>query len=331
MQRAIDSSTSGPWLTRTYRTLDPNHKTAAIAYFFVFVLVVAGGLLAPGFTRPASLLQQLILASILGVICIGQMFVIITGNIDLSVSWTMNLCTVILTSISLGKNSNVVQAVALSLAVAVAIGLFNGLAVAYLRLPAMVMTLGVNAMLKGLTLVVTGAQPKGSPPEMFRWLVSGRIVGIPVCVIVWLCLGAITIFILQRTVFGRGVYATGNNQVASYLSGIRIEKTIVLAFVISSVCNALAGILFLSYSGQVYLSLGEPYQMPAIAAVVIGGVSIMGGSGGFVGVIAGVLIVTLLQNVLSLAHVAYAGQLIIYGLAILAMLFIYGRSAEERD
>ena len=305
-------------------------RSIIISYFFALVLIGVGWRLAPGFVSPSSLLQQLVLASILGIITIGQMTVILTGNIDLSVSWTMNLCVVVLTSITHGKNVNVAEAIFLSLLVAVGIGLFNGLGVAYLRLPSLVMTLGVNAMLKGATLVVTGAQPKGGPPDVIAWLVSGRILGIPAAVVLWLLLAVVVIFVMKRTIVGRTFYTTGNNQVVSFLSGIHVERTLITAFVVSSVCNAIAAMLFLSYSGQVYLSLGEPYQMPAIAAVVIGGTSILGGSGSYVGVIAGVLILILLQNVLQLASVAYAGQLIIYGLTVLGMLFIYGRSRADR-
>lgn len=316
------------------RALGPTGSTrrsAIIAYFFVLVLVAIGGTLAPGFVSPQSLLQQLVLASILGVLCIGQMAVILTGNIDLSVAWTMNLCSVVVTSVTRGENQRVAEALILSLLVAAAIGLFNGLGVAYLRLPSMVMTLGVNAMLQGVTLVVTGAQPKGNAPDVVRWLIVGKIGGIPVSVLLWALLAAITIFVFSRTVFGRSLYAGGNNQVATYLSGIRMQRSLILAFVICGLCNGLGGILLCGYGGQSYLSMGVPYQLPAIAAVVVGGTSILGGSGSYIGVIAGAIILVLLQNVLSLARVKYAGQLIIYGIAILLMLFIYGRQAADRD
>jgi ribose transport system permease protein len=307
-----------------------NRRSVIIAYFFVVLLVTIGGVLAPGFVKPSSLMQQLILASILGTITIGQMMVILTGNIDLSVAWTMNICSVVVTSMTQGQNKNVAEAILLALLVGAGIGLFNGLGVAYLRLPSMVMTLGVDAMLRGATLVLTGAQPKGDAPDFVSWLITGRFVGIPISIIVWLLLGAVAIFILGRTPFGRSIYATGNNQAATFLSGIRVEKGLILAFVASGVANALGGILLCGYGGQSYLSMGEPYQLPAIAAVVVGGVSILGGSGSYVGVIAGAMILILLQNVLAIANVPYAGQLIIYGLAILGMLFIYGRSSSER-
>lgn len=328
-QATIQSSKT--WSERLLGQAGSNRRSVTLAYSFVFVLVAIGGILAPGFVKPQSLLQQLVLASILGVVCIGQMTVILTGNIDLSVSWTMNLCSVIVTSVTRGENERVAEAIALALLVAVCIGLFNGLGVAYLRLPSMVLTLGVNAMLQGVTLVMTGSQPKGNAPEIVRWLIVGRIGVIPVAVILWGVLAAITIFVLRRTVFGRSLYAGGNNQVAAYLSGIRMQRSLILAFVISSVCCGLGGILLCGYGGQSYLSMGEPYLLPSIAAVVVGGTSILGGSGTYVGVIAGAIILVLLQNVLSLAHVKYAGQLIIYGLAILAMLFVYGRQAADRD
>ena len=331
MSEAVSSQTTKRWTLRVLGEAGSNRRSVTIAYFFVLVLVAIGGALAPGFVKPQSLMQQLVLASILGVICIGQMAVILTGNIDLSVSWTMNLTSVIVTSITRGENQSVGEAIAVALLVAAAIGLFNGLGVAYLRLPSMVMTLGVNAMLQGVTLVLTGAQPKGNAPEVVRWLIVGRVAGIPVSVILWAILSIATIFVLSRTVFGRSLYAGGSNQIATYLSGIRMQRSLILAFVISAVCSGLGGILLCGYGGQSYLSMGETYQMPAIAAVVVGGTSILGGSGTYVGVIAGAIILVLLQNVLSLAHVKYAGQLIIYGIAILTMLFVYGRQSTDRE
>jgi ribose transport system permease protein len=331
MSQSNPTAASQSLSERIFGAAGSNRRSIIIAYFFVLVLIAVGGALAPGFVAPHSLLQQLVLASILGVLCIGQMIVILTGNIDLSVAWTMNLCSVIVTSVTRGENQRVTEAIALSLLVGAGIGLFNGLGVAYLRLPSMVMTLGVNAMLQGVTLVVTGAQPKGNAPEVVRWLIVGRIGPIPVSVFLWAILSIITIFILSRTVFGRSLYAGGNNQIAAYLSGLRMQRNLVLAFVICGLCNALGGILLCGYGGQSYLSMGVPYQLPAIAAVVVGGTSILGGSGSYVGVIAGSIILVLLQNVLSLARVKYAGQLIIYGLAILFMLFIYGRQAADRD
>jgi ribose transport system permease protein len=330
MSEAVRNPTPLRRISRVLGATGSNRRSITIAYFFVVLLAAIGGVLAPGFIRPSSLVQQLILASILGTVCVGQMMVVLTGNIDLSVAWTMNISSVVVTSIAAGRNRNVGLAILAAIGVGVLIGLFNGLGVAYLRLPAMVLTLGVDAMLRGVTLVLTGAQPKGDAPTVVTWLISGRIVGIPVCVLVWLILGALSIFILGRTPFGRRLYATGNNQAATFLSGIRVEKGLVLAFVCSSVCNAIAGILLCGYGGQSYLAMGDPYQTPAIAAVVVGGVSIMGGSGNYVGVIAGTLILILLQNVLSIAGVVYAGQTIIYGLTILTMLLIYGRSSSDR-
>ncbi len=327
MSEAIPSSEG---VSRWLGSPGSNRRSALIAYFFVVVLIAVGGILAPGFIRPSSLLQQLILASILGVVAIGQMTVILTGNIDLSVSWTMNFCSVIVTSTTHGEEATVGRALALALLAGAAIGVFNGLGVAYLRLPSMVLTLGVNAMLEGATLVLTGAQPKGSAPSVVSALITGRLLGIPLSVLLWLGLAAILIFVLLRTIFGRSVYAVGNNVVATYLSGIPIRRTLILAFVVSGVANALGGILLEGYGGESYLGMGEPYLLPSIAAVVIGGTSILGGSGSYVGTIAGVLIIVLLQNVLAIARVAYAGQLIIYGIAIVTMLFVYGRSTTER-
>ena len=196
----------------------------------------------------------------------------------------------------------------------------------------MVLTLGMNALVKGVTILYNGAQPKGDTPPLLNFVVHHRFGGsLSLVVVIWIIVAIVSIIVLQRSSLGRKIYAMGNNEVATYLSGVKTNLVLVSVFVIAGVMNALAGILLTGYAGRSYNEMGEPFLLPSIAAVVVGGASILGGSGLYAGTIAGVIIITLLESALSILQVSPAGRNIIFGLVILAMLFLYGRGARVRE
>jgi ribose transport system permease protein len=301
-----------------------------IPYLLIALLLLAAAIRAPGFVTIPNLLQQLVLSSYLGVIAGGQTLVIITGGIDLSIAWNLNLSAILLTQLS--EQMPVFWATAAALGSACLVGLINGLGVAYLRIPSLVMTLGMNAVLAGVTLVYTNGSPQGDAPPFARELAVGRIGGVfPWALVFWTLFAAALIFLMRRTVFGKRLYAIGNNPKASYLSGVPVRRVLVLTYTLCGLCAGLGGVMLTGYSAQSYLGMGDLYVLPAIAAVVIGGTSILGGSGGYAGTIAGAITVVLLQNVLQIVGIQPAGQQILYGLIILLMLFVYGRNARVRE
>jgi ribose transport system permease protein len=211
-------------------------------------------------------------------------------------------------------------------------GLVNGIGVAYLRVPSMIFTLGTNAVAQGLMIMRTGgAAPQDMATPAMRTLATGRIVAdIPNALWIWVLIGAATIFLLKRTTFGRSVYAVGNSERAAYLSGSPTRRIIVLAFVMSGALSAFGGVLLAGYSTKAYQGMGDPYLLPAIAAVVLGGTSILGGRGSYLGTVAGVILITLLQSILSIMQIDESIRQIVYGLTIISMLLLYGRSAILR-
>jgi ribose transport system permease protein len=274
--------------------------------------------------------QQLVLASYLGIIAGGQTLVILTGGIDLSIAWNLNLAAILLTQLS--DQMPIFWAAVAALACAAFVGLINGLGVAYLRIPSLVMTLGMNAVLAGVTLVYTNGSPQGDAPPFSRDLAVGKIGGVVHwALIFWALFSVALIFLLRRTVYGKRLYAVGNNARAAYLSGVPVRWVLVLTYTLCGLCAGLGGIMLTGYSQQSYLGMGDLYILPAIAAVVIGGTSILGGSGGYTGTIAGAITVVLLQNVLQIVGIQPAGQQILYGLIILLMLFVYGRNARVQE
>ncbi|MFL5758667.1 MAG: ABC transporter permease [Thermomicrobiales bacterium] len=314
-----------PWLSR--------NQPLVIAYGLIVLMLIIAGIRHPGFVHPGNLRQQLVLASFLGVAAAGETVVILTGGIDLSLAWNLNFAAILMTQISNNSTDSwrIAWAITVALLSASVVGFINGLGVAFLRIPALVMTLGMNAVLLGLTLVYTKGTPQGTAPDVIQELAIGRIVGIPWAIILWAILSAALIFTLRRTTFGRRLYAIGNNPRATYLSGAPIRRVLLLSYTLAGFFAGIAGLLLTGYSNQSYLRMGDSYVLPAIAAVVIGGTSILGGSGGYSGTIAGAIIIVLLQNILTIEGLRQAGQQIAYGVIILIMLFVYGRERKVQE
>ena len=255
-----------------FNGLERENRSVVIAYVMILVIIVLGAIfITPNFASPTFLVQQLRQASFLGIIAAGQMVVILTGNIDLSVSWTLNLAAIVATSVAAGLNENLPLGLAVGLGIGLIIGLVNGIGVAYLRIPSMVLTLGMNAVLKGITVVYTGSAPQfQQTPAFLSYLATEIFLGVvPMAVLVWVVISFINIVVLNRSTLGRKTYAVGNNEIATYLSGVRTQRVLVGAFVLSGVMNALAGLLLAGNAGRSFNEMGEPYLLPAIAAVVI--------------------------------------------------------------
>jgi ribose transport system permease protein len=321
-------------LRHWFNNLEREQRSVVIAYLMILALIVLGTVfVTPNFASPSFLIQQLRQASFLGIIAAGQMAVILTGNIDLSVSWTLNLAAVLATSVAAGQNEHMAEGVLVGLGVGVIVGLVNGIGVAYLRVPSMVLTLGINALLKGVIVVYNGSAPQfEQAPPFLSWIATEILGGvIPVVVLIWAIISIMNLVVLNRTTLGRKTYAVGNNEMATYLSGVRTPRVLIGAFVLSGVLNALAGLMIAGNAGRSFNEMGEPFLLPAIAAVVVGGTSILGGSGKYIGTIAGVIIIRLLDSALNIVQVPPAMRDITFGLVILAMLFLYGRAEKVRE
>jgi len=226
------------------------------------------------------------------------------------------------------------QAMAIPFGVAcgIALGFVNGVGVAYLRIPSMIITLAVNAVAQGLMVVHTGGfSPQDASSPAMRALATGELLfGLPNALLVWGVVGAGAIFLLNRTTFGRAVYGIGNRERAAYLSGIDTQRVVLIAFALAGGLSAFGGVLLAGYASKAAQAMGDAYLLPAIASVVLGGASILGGRGSYLGTVAGVILITLLQSILSVVQMPEAGRQITYGVVIIAMLLLYGREGRAR-
>ncbi|MGA2761784.1 MAG: ABC transporter permease [Spirochaetia bacterium] len=298
----------------------------AKVYFVLLLLYLASGIIQPNYFSGDHIMQTLVSASFLGIIAMGQTLVILTGGIDLSVAYLMNLGAALMTQITSASGSPL--AVTVVLCVGLAAGLGNGLGVAYLRISPLIMTLAMNSILMSATLVYTGGTPKGLTPVWLKALVTGSAAGVRWIVVVWVALAAGLELVLRRTAFGRGVYATGNNPRVAYLSGIDNRRVLVGAYSLSGIFAALGGMLMTGITGLSYLGMGNEYQLMSVTAVVIGGGSILGGKGSYVGSAAGAMIIFIVTSILTAFTIAEAGRKIIYGLIIIIVLYVYARGQK---
>ncbi|TIT43559.1 MAG: ABC transporter permease, partial [Mesorhizobium sp.] len=303
------------------RRADPAVVTA---FACIVLLLLVGSLYSRSFLSPEYLLQQLKVASFLGVIATGMMLVILLGQIDLSVPWSVAVGAMMACAAAAYGPLGSVLAIPFGIVCGIAIGVVNGIGVAYLRIPSMIITLATNAVAQGLMVVYTGGfSPQDSATPAMRYLATGfAIPAVPNAVIIWALIGAAMVFLLTRTGFGRAVYGIGNRERAAYLSGIDTRRVVMVAFAVSGGLSAFGGVLLAGYASKAAQSMGDAYLLPSIAAVVLGGTSILGGRGSYLGTVAGVILITLLQSILSVMQMPEAGRQIVYGVVIVVMLLL---------
>ncbi len=259
----------------------------------------------------------LVLSSFLLILALGQGTVILTGGLDLSVPWTIGLSGILLTGLLNGQDGPLIYALPLVLLVGIAIGAVNGIGIAVLGLSPIVMTLAMNGILQGLALLYSQGTPAGFSAPLMRWFMTERVLGVTPVVILVLLFVAAAVLLLTRTPFGRRVYGLGNGERVAALSGIKVDRTIILVYMLSGFCAALVGCLLTGFSGQASLGMGDEYLLPSIAVVVVGGTLITGGRGSYLGMVGGVLLFTGLQTLLAGTTLPYATRAILFGLVVL--------------
>jgi len=305
-----------------------------LALLLAIILFFAGGLINPNFVNTNQAVNIVRLAAFLGIIAAGQTLVIISGNegIDLSVGGVVTLAAILVYRFSGGDNAQLLPALALALGAGALIGAINGLGVIVVGIPPLVMTLGMAGVIQGTILVVTQGQLIGAtPPIMASAISEPLLLGIPGVIIIWILLSLIMWLLLERTTYGKNLFAIGVNRTTARLSGVRVPRVVVATYALSGLLSAFGGFVLLGFTRTVFLNLGEPYLFPSIAAVVVGGTVLAGGKGSYFGTMSGALVLTLIQSLLTAAQLQEAFQLMVLGVILLALLSIYGRQRKLRQ
>lgn len=290
----------------------------------LWILVGLYGLscvLVPNFATATNQSNMVRQSSVIGIVSLGMLVVIISAGIDLSVGSLVALAGVI--GVGLQSFVPLPLAVLGGIGVGVALGLFNGAIIAFMRVSPFVMTLGMLALARGLTYAYTEGgpvQPATATLALFIYPGRGEILGLPMIGFIWLAFILAIGFMLNRTVFGRRIFATGSNQRAAFASGVPIGWTLLAVYTLSGLLSGIAGMLLSSRVTVATPTMGQSYELDAIAAVVIGGASLAGGRGTVSGTVIGTLILVLIVNILNLLDVSVFWQDAVRGAIIIAAM-----------
>ncbi|MEK3917939.1 ABC transporter permease [Paenibacillus sp. FSL H7-0331] len=295
---------------------------AKYGIFIAFgILLIVLSLSSESFLTVTNLLNILRQSSISGIIAIGMTFVIIRGGIDLSVGSILAFSAIVASSFAHPDTYPTFVPIALGLLVGLGLGLINGIIISRWKVASFIVTLGMMTAARGLTLVYTDGRPIINLSSEYNFIGGGYIAGIPLPVLVFVGVIALGFFVLHITKFGRHVFASGGNEKAAQLSGVKVGRVEIAVYAISGLAAGLAGILLSSRVMTGSPVLGTGYELDAIAAVVIGGTSLTGGRGRIIGTVVGVLIIGIMNNGLDLLNVSSYYQQIVKGaIIVLAVL-----------
>src|SRR5690625_252091 len=303
-----------------------------IALLLSVVLFLIGGVIQPDFLNAAQALNIVRLAAFLGIIAAGQTLVIISGGegIDLSAGAVVTLGAILTFMIGAGQDSNIPLALGAGRGGGLLVGFVNGLGIIFLRIPPLVMTLGMTGVIQGTILAMTqGAIPGRTPPGLAGFI-NGRFLGLPGVIYLWLALGIIMWLLLERTPYGKQLFAVGVNRRTARLSGVNVPLVVITTYALSGMLAAFGGFVLLGFTQRVFLDLGGSYLFPSIAAVVVGGTVLAGGRGSYTGTMAGALVLTMVESLLRAMRLHEAYQMITFGVILVLLLSIYGRQRRNQ-
>ena len=316
-------------LSSRVKTLAANQLT--IAVLAIVALFVFGEIMAPGFLSFSHLMSVLRLSVFLGIVALGQSLVVMAGGegIDLSVGSVLSLGVCVSSSLLLGKDANIPAAILGATAAGFAIGMVNGIGVAYVGIPPLIMTLAMASVVEGLSLIYTGGYPRGSAPALLEALGNGRTLAIPNILLLWVVVILAATLLLFRKRWGAVLFGVGANSVTAELSGISVKRFRMFVYGICGAIAGLAGFFVLGYTGTPYLNLGAPYLMTSIAAVAIGGISLAGGSGSYIGAAIGCILLTTLSSILVALKTTEAVRQLVYGSLVFIIVVAYTRRKKD--
>lgn len=296
----------------------------------IFVgIVILASLASPIFLTQANLVNVLRQVVVVSLLACGVTFVIILGQIDVSLGSVLAFVGTISASV-MASTGSITLAVLAGLVLGALIGLMNGVVITFFRIPSFIMTLAMTTVARGAALLYTGGSPISGLGN-FKIIGQGSIGPVPISVLILALVIAVSWVLLNKTKFGRYVYAVGGNERAALASGLKPSKVIVQAFVLNGILVAIAGIVFMSRINSGQPAGGVGYEFDAITAVVVGGTSLMGGTGTITGTIIGSLIIGVINNTLNLLNVSSYWQQIIKGLiiAVAVILDVWTKSSKR--
>jgi ribose transport system permease protein len=311
------------------------------ALLLAVVLFVLSGLLPNGFgsdlnVARAQALNILRLSVFLGVIAAGQTLVVISGfeGIDLSAGSIVTLTAIFTYVIVKGQDEKVLLALLVSLAVGAFIGFLNGVGINFLKISPFVMTLGMSGVVTGAIIIANHGNVQGKVAPIMTRLIARPLspsLPIPNAIIIWLVFGILMWLLLERTTFGKNLFAIGVNRVTAKLSGVNVTAMNLATYSLAGMLAGFGGFLVLGNTGVVLLQLGQPFLFPSIAAVAVGGTLLSGGKGSYWGTMAGAIVLTLITSLLTTMQMPDSVRRMVLGATLLVLISIYGRQQALRQ
>ena len=311
------------------------------ALILAIVLFLLSGLLPNGFgsdlnVARAQAMNILRLAVFLGVIAAGQTLVIISGSegIDLSAGSVVTLTAILTYTIVNGSDARVLPALFVVLIVGALVGFVNGLGITFLKISPFVMTLGMAGVVTGVIIVITHGSVTGRVAPIMTRLIARPFspsFQVPNAIMIWLLFGILMWFLLERTTFGRNLFAIGVNRITAKLSGVNVTWTNLLTYALAGALAGFGGFLLVGNTGVVHLQLGQPFLFPSIAAVAVGGTLLSGGKGSYWGTMAGAIVLTLITSLLTTMQMPESVRRMVLGGTLLVLISIYGRQRALRQ
>lgn len=295
-------------------------------------LIVLSSIVAADFRTLNNMITILRQASILLILSTGLTAVLLTGGMDLSVGATAGFVGCVCARL-MKSGLSIPLVFIIGMCIGALIGCFNGFLVGTIKLPSFIATYSTNWVVSGLSIIVMNGAVIYNLPEGFTWFGTGYIGLIPIIVIVAAIIVAISYVLLQKTTFGRDVYAFGSSAEAALYSAVPVKRTMISTFVMCSVCAGIAGLMMTARLNAADAAMGDTYGLQTVAAVVIGGTSMLGGEGGVGGTVIGALLLTIIVNVMNLLGISSFAQPMVVGAVIIAMVMFdaYTRIKQERS
>ena len=315
-----------------YNAVD-RYKKLIIAFLLIVLLFVLGEIILETFFSVGQILLTIKLASFIALFGLCQMVVIASGGsgLDLSVGYMATMTAVFTAAIMDGQNANLWLAVLVAIGLGMAVGLVNGVLTAYVKLPPLVVTLAMANILQGIINAYTAGKNITGRPSPVLQIIAAKSTGMfPNILFILLIITPIVMIIMYKTKWGLKLFGSGANETAAYLSGVNVKMVRCTAFIISGTLASLMGLLLIGNMGIAFKDMGSNYVMPSIAAVVVGGVSLTGGEGNYVGVLLGAIFLQTLTNLLVALGWGDAGKWTGFGIVLFILLIVYVSNRRKR-
>jgi ribose transport system permease protein len=321
---SLPANPIGRWLAKNSQTL----RFVLPAYAALLVVLVVTALLFGPRIAPANYFNSLlVLSSFMAVLALGQGAVVMSGGLDLSMPAIITFAGILLTSWADASDRSGLWAIPAVLLVGGLVGALNGIGVVWFGIFPLIMTLAMDGIVAGLSLVYSNGTPSGVAPPAVAWLMTGHVLGMTPVVFALALFVLVATLILSHSAYGRRLKAVGSSRTVAFFSGVPVGATLIRTYALSGVCSAIVGMMLVGFSGQAFNDMGEPYLLPAVAVVVIGGTLMTGGRGHFLGMFGGALLLTSLTTILTGLLLPVAMKSVIFGLVIvLAVLGLKDRS-----